>query len=390
MTTPVCIIDANGITAPAFSDVLAYFVNAYRSIYGSDTYLGNDSQDGQWVAMIAAAVNDCNAQAVACYNAFSPTTAQGTGLSRNVKTNGLTRAVPTFSTVDVQVVGVAGTTVTDGAITDANGNRWNLPATVTIPPAGTITVTATAALAGAISAPSNTVTGIATPTRGWQSVTNALASVPGAPVESDAALRRRQAISTALPSRTVLEGTVGAVAALAGVTRYAAYENMSDITDTNGVPSHSIALVVEGGNAAAIAAAIAAKKGPGCGTYGTTSQNVTDAYGITRAIKFYRPTTVPITYAVTVKALQGFTTAIQAQIQQAVSDFTNGLAIGQNLYRTRAHVPANLSLGVGSSTFEVTTLLVARDGGTPGSSDITIAFNEAASCVPASVAITVV
>ncbi|WP_457832781.1 baseplate J/gp47 family protein, partial [Staphylococcus aureus] len=83
---------------------------------------------------------------------------------------------------------------------------------------------------GAVSAPAGTITTINTPTRGWQSVTNPADAVPGAEVESDAALRSRQKISTAIPSLTVFEGIVGAVAGVSGVTRYRGYENDTNST----------------------------------------------------------------------------------------------------------------------------------------------------------------
>uniref|UniRef100_UPI0039E14609 hypothetical protein n=1 Tax=Anabaena sp. CCY 9910 TaxID=3103870 RepID=UPI0039E14609 len=81
----------------------------------------------------------------------------------------------------------------------------------------------------------------------WQTVINPTAATPGQPVEFDATLRTRQAVSVALPSRTVLEGTVGAVASVDGVVRYRAYENDTNSTDSNGIPSHSISMVVDGG-----------------------------------------------------------------------------------------------------------------------------------------------
>src|SRR5260364_341470 len=74
-----------------------------------------------------------------------------------------------------------------------------------------------------------------------------------------------------------------------GVRRYSAYENDTDTTDGNGLPSHSIALVVEGGDAERIAQAIAAKKTPGAGTYGTTTTLIHDRYGIEHPIRFFRP-----------------------------------------------------------------------------------------------------
>lgn len=383
-------ISATGISAPTYAEVLAYLQQQFRSIYGDDIYLESDSQDGQFLAVIAAAINDGNAATVAAYNAFSPLTAQGAGLSKNVKINGIARAVATNSSVDLVLVGQAGTTITNGQARDEADNLWALPASVTIPPAGEITVTATCTVVGDIDAAPGAISQIATPTRGWQSVTNPAAATAGAPVETDAALRARQATSVALPSRTVLEGTVGAVANLEGVTRYRAFENDTDTTDANGLPGHSIALVVEGGVAAAIAQAIAAKKTPGTGTFGTTSQVVTDLYGVSRVIRFYRPTEDTAHVKINLTALAGYNTSIGQAIQQAVADYINSLAIGGTIYLWRLAVPANLGGDSRSLTFDINSILIGLNAGTPAAADIALPFNHVAMCDPADVELTVV
>ncbi|WP_407733295.1 baseplate J/gp47 family protein [Pseudomonas citronellolis] len=383
-------IDSSGISAPNYADALAYLQQSFRSIYGADVYLGNDSQDGQLLSVLALAISDANAAIISAYNAFSPNTAQGNGLSSNVKINGISRGIATNSQVDLQVGGQAGTIISQGIARDVNGNTWALPATVTIPPAGTITVTATCTAEGAVSAGIGQVNIIATPTRGWQTVTNASAAEPGAPVETDSALRQRQQTSVALPSRTVLEGTTGAVANITGVTRLATYENDTNSTDSNGIPAHSISLVVEGGDAAAIAQAIADKKTPGTGTYGSTSQSVTDVYGRPLTINFYRPTYQAMTVAISLKALAGYSSNVGAAVQQAVSDYINGVAIGGGLSKavewadaiTAANSVAN------SNTFKLTALTITGPGGA-GSPDVALAFNQAATCTPASVTLTV-
>src|SRR4051794_2109586 len=102
-------IDANGISAPDFATILTQLKSDVLAIYGSDTYLGNDSKDGQFLAVCARAMSDCCAAAVAVYNAFSPSTAQGNGLSSVVKINGLTRKTATNSTCTVSVAGQAAT-----------------------------------------------------------------------------------------------------------------------------------------------------------------------------------------------------------------------------------------------------------------------------------------
>lgn len=383
-------IDSNGITAPQFADILAYLQAQYRSIFGADAYLGNDSQDGQFIGVIAAAINDNNAAAVAVYNSMSPATAQGNGLSNNVKINGIARLVATNSTVDVTLVGVAGTVITNGIVGDANNNTWNLPSSVTIPTSGAITVTATAAKAGAITAAAGTVTSIKTPTAGWQTVTNASAAAVGNPVETDAALRVRQAASVALPSLTVLDGIVGAVESVTGVTIAKAYENDSGLTDANGLPAHSIALVVQGGDSTAIAQAIAAKKTPGAYTAGTTSVTVTDAGGFSNTIRFYRPTAKPISVEVKLKAINNYTSIIGDSIKAQVAAYINSLGVGDDVLIPRLYLPAQLGGAADSLTYELVWVKAAVKPGTVGTTDLTIAFNELATCAVADVSIVVV
>lgn len=383
-------ISEAGITAPSFSDILDYLQTQYRAIFGADVYLGNDSQDGQFIGIIAKAINDSNSAAIACYNAFSPSTAQGNGLSSVIKINGIKRATASNSTVNVLIVGVAGTTISNGIINDANNNQWMLPASVVIPPAGQITVTATAKEAGNIRAPAGTITKIQTPTYGWQTVNNPADASPGNPVETDAALRVRQARSVALPSLTALAGIVGAVEAVSGVTACRADENDTNATDSNGLPAHSISLVVRGGDATAIATAIMDKKTPGSYTHGSTLVNVADSLGITHPIRFYVPTVLPITVSISLHALAGYTSSIADEIKAAVAAYINGLSIGQSVMLPRLYVPAQLAGGPDSSSYEIASILIAATPGTPAESDVAVAFNQLATCTAADVSITVV
>ena len=374
-------VDSTGITAPDYADIFSYFQETYRGIYGQDVYLEPDSQDGQFLAVLAQAVHDCNSAAVTVFNAFSPATAQGEGLSRVVKINGISRQSASYSTVDLLLTGTAGTTISNGVAQDAAGQKWSLPATVTIPSGGTVTATATAQTSGKVAAAAGSITQVATPTAGWTAVTNPAAASPGADVETDAGLRVRQSTSTALPSLTVLEGLIGAVAAVPGVTRYAAYENDTSATDSNGIPSHSISLVVEGGDSHTIGETIAAKKTPGAGTYGTTVAYVYDAYGRPEFIRFYRPTSVGITATVNMKALTGYSSATGALIRQAIADYVNATAIGgapSGTVEWDGAIAAAKSVS-GASTFRITSLTLSR-ASAAGTPDVPLAFNEAAAC----------
>lgn len=383
---PVGYIDATGIHEPAYSDVLAYCQQSYQAIYGSDVYLGNDSQDGQLLAIFAAAINDVNSATIAAYNSYSPSTAQGTGLSSVVKINGIARLPATNSQVGVTLTGTAGTTISGGTVTDTSNQQWLLPTPVTIPPSGTIDVTAIAQNSGAVYAAPGAVANIGTPTRGWQTASNANAATPGVNAESDAGLRRRQASSTAGPSQTVLGGILGAIANLAGVLRYMPYDNDTNATDINGVPSHSIALVVEGGAVQDVVNAIGGRKSPGTGTYGTTSGTYTDAYGIPATIRFFQPSYVPIAVNITIRALTGYTSLVGGEIVAALVAYLTTLPIGQSVFLSRLYVPANL-VGPAASpispndagTYDITAITIGRAGQTIGASDVTLAFTEVAS-----------
>lgn len=376
-------VDATGFHYPDYPTVLQYLTDEYKAIYGADTYLAPDSQDGQWLAIQALAIFDTMQVAASVYASFSPLTAQADALSRNVKINGIRRRAATYSTADLLIIGTAGTVIANGQAEDTLSQKWNLPASVTIPPGGSITVTATAVDIGAITAAANTINKIATPTLGWQSVDNAAAATVGDPVETDAELRRRQTFSTALPSLTVLDGTIGAVASVPGVTRFRGYENDSDVTDANGIPAHSIAIVAKGGDQQAIGDAIAIKKTPGTGTYGTTTVTTYDQYGLPNLIDFFRPTVATIGVEVTIQALTGYTTGFADLIAAAVAASIQALEIGDDVLITKLYVPANLPGQAAGATFDITQLRIKKNAGAFGTSNLTLAFNEVAGCDPA-------
>lgn len=376
LTTLAATVTSAGISAPTFEEVLTSLQESYQGIFGADVYLAPDSQDGQFLALLAKGITDGNNSAVATYNNFSPQTSQGEGLSSTVKLNGLQRNVATNSTVDVTLVGQVGITILNGIVADGNNtHKWNLPSSVTIPGSGTITVTATCQDMGAIEAPSGTVTQIITPTLGWQTVTNPTAAVTGAPVETDAALRRRQAKSTALPAKSALGALISGIADLTGVTEVEIHENYTDTTDAQGVPEHCIATIVVGGDVNAIAQTIAAKKTPGCNTFGNISVLTTDPDGLPITINFSRPSSMNAAVVINVHPLAGYSSDVAAAQVQRVQDYIGKLDIAQPLYFNRLWVPAQLAGSDFSGTFEVISMTVNAT-----TADLTPAYNQRVVC----------
>ena len=310
-------LDDTGVHVPSYSEVLAGLQAIVRSIYGADAYIAPDSQDGQFLAAWAASINEVNQVALAVYQQFSPTYAQGVGLSSLLKLNGTKRQSATHSTATVTIVGVTGTTITNGIVRDGSGQLWNLPASVVIPGSGTIDVLATAQNEGALEAPPNTITNIYTLVPGWQTVTNAAAATVGAPVETDAQARRRQATIVQGPASSLVAAIQASIADVAGVTQLFVYENDTGSADGNGVPAHTIYAVVLGGAAQDIINAIGVRKPPGIQTYGTSSGTYTDARGETSTIHFYAVTLVPVTCAITVQKLGGWVDSTKDLIKQS-------------------------------------------------------------------------
>jgi uncharacterized phage protein gp47/JayE len=380
-------IDATGFHYADYPTVLAYIQDQYRTIYGQDVYLEADSQDGQWIAVQAQAMYDLMQVMALVYSSFSPITAIGDALSRNVQINGISRRVATYSTADLRIIGTHGTQILNGVAEDSAGIKWRLPATVTIPSGGEITVTATAETIGAITAGANTINKIATPTLGWQSVNNLSAATVGVAVESDGELRIRQAQSTMIPSQTVMDGIMGAVQSLAGVTRARGYQNASNGTDGNGIPAHNISIVAEGGTTQSIANVIALKKPPGIPTYGTTSATTYDQQGVPNIINFFRPTVATISIEVSITAGIGYVASMIDDIKAALVAYIATLKIGGDIYLTKLFVPANLLNQVSVQTFDVTQIRIKKNSGSWVTSNITLAFNEVASTAASNITV---
>jgi uncharacterized phage protein gp47/JayE len=383
-------ITSAGITAPSYSDVLSSLQAEFLSIYGADAYIAPDSQDGQLLAVFAKAISDQNAVIISVFQSFSPAYAQGTELSALVRINGISRLVATNSSAVCTVVGTVGTVISSGVAQDTSGNLWNLPSSVTIPLSGSISVTVTAQQAGNIVANANTITTIYTPQLGWASITNPAAAVPGAAVETDAQLRIRQALSVALPALTPLQSIAAAIAALPGVTRSLVYENPTAVTDGNGVPSHSIDVIVQGGSLTQIAQTIEATKSPGTGTYGATNEVVTDPSGFPLTINFDVLALTAVYVSLTIKALPTYVGApTTAMIQAAVSAFVDSLQIGEEVYYSQVQAAAQLIGLPQGQTFYVVSMTTGYTSSPSGTTNLPIAFNAAANCPTANVVVTV-
>lgn len=335
-------IDGTGMHIPLYQEIVDKLVEDMKQIFGDDIYLEADSQDYQQISIFARMIYDSYNLALLAYNNRTPKDAIGIGLDNIVALAGIQRKPATASTVVLTITGVDGTKISNGEVSDDNGNYWELPDEVIIPSNGIIDVTATSKEKGNVFALPNTITNINTPVYGWLSVTNKQASSAGIDVENDFELRGRFSLSVLGPSSSIFESLQESLAAIPGVTRVRGYENDTSATSTGtvppnvpaGIPSHTISFVVEGGNDVDVATELYMKKTPGCGTFGTTTVKLQSVVGNILAVNFYRPKYTNVKVKITIKQLDGYTSDYVDKMQEAVSTYITEMSIAEALYNS--------------------------------------------------------
>lgn len=152
--------------------------------------------------------------------------------------------------------------------------------------------------AGAIGALAGHMTGIATPVSGWNIVINNSDATVGATRETDSAFRIRReqelaAAGNATPDAiraNILQVNEGSTdPAHEPATACKVFYNDTDETDADGMPPHSVEVLVQGGTTADIAQAVWESVGAGTRTFGTRSDVVTDSEGNSQTVYWSRP-----------------------------------------------------------------------------------------------------
>lgn len=156
---------------------------------------------------------------------------------------------------------------------------------------------------GALGAATGALNAIATPVDGWRVVNNLVAGVAGRATEKDSALRVRRDQELAIAGKTTVDGIRADILNVnegstdpnhEPPTSCSVFFNDTDYTDANGLPPHSVEVLVYGGTTADIAQAIWDSVGGGTATYGSRSDPVIDSEGNTQTVRWSRPTEIGI------------------------------------------------------------------------------------------------
>ena len=283
------IIDANGLQVSTRAELVTFFTTQYQKIYGSDINLASDSPDGQMMNINIQSILDLQDLLVQIYNMFDPDNAIGVILDQRVAINGIQRQNGTFTITNVTIIttqsvnlyGLDQTAQPTYTVSDNAGTLWELQVTQLGVPAGTHVFSFQAAVPGAQFTTPNTITVPVTIVLGVDSVNNPTTyTTLGVNEETDAQLKIRRQKSVSLSSQGYLAGLLAALENISGVSSAFVYENKTNFTNTDGVPGHSIWVIVAGtGSNADIAQAIYTKRNAGCGMFGQTTYTVTQVDG---------------------------------------------------------------------------------------------------------------
>ena len=300
-------IDSTGLHLPTYADRMEDLESAYRSIFGQEAELSPAVPDYQLLSVFVRGLDDVSTLVLQDFNARNPQYAQGAALDLLLPLYGLSRRGATRSEVGLTLSGSAGAVIPAGStVIDTGGVLWDLEEAVTLDSSGAGAGVGVCRTPGAVYAQANTVTGIVTPVTGWTAVTNEQGSSIGLNEETDAEVRARIAGALAGKSVTLEDSIRAAVAAVPNVRTFLLVVNESDSANAQGIPAHTIAVLVNGGDLQTLAEAIWKSKAPGIGTWGSTTKTVYDEAGNPHEVKLSRPSTLGIRLAISLQSLTGF------------------------------------------------------------------------------------
>lgn len=358
------LFDASGLTVNTQQELVDYFTAQYQLIYGADINLDSSSPDGQMMMIFIQSILDVQDLLVQVYNSMDPDNAIGVVLDQRVAINGIQRQAGTFTLTNITIVTSQSVTLYGldqninevYTIKDNAGNLWQLQTSAPVA-MGTTILSFQSAVPGQVFTVPNTITTPVSIVLGVESVNNPTTyATLGINEESNFDLKIRRQKSVSLSSQGYLQGLLAALENISGVTSAFVYENPTAATDGDGIPSHSIWVIVSGSaSAASIANAIYTKRNAGCGMKGTQTLNILQADGSLFTIRWDYVTPEDLFIKFTATSLDGVNPPNIAAIRTGlVTSFVPGVAeqvdITQLGTAVQALDPNTLVTGAGFST----------------------------------------
>lgn len=309
-------IGINGLVTQDLASIQSELVSKFKDIYGQSINVEQNSPDSQWLNILAQEKKDILDLVTTYYNNLDPDRVVGIPQQILYKLNGLTINAYTYSYVYINVLTSIDVTLqgldeniesADGVgytVRDANGTRWILAETTDLAP-GQHTLNFRAAELGALTALPNTINVMETVIRGVTSVNNPASNyITGNQGETSAQFRRRRNQAMAVPSQGFDESIESQMLNLANVTQCKVYSNRTGST-ANGIPAHTVWVIVEGGTSDEIGRIIYNNVPPGIPMKGTQSVTITKQNGNVETVYYDLPSPVTLYIRATIMPFDG-------------------------------------------------------------------------------------
>lgn len=318
--------DANGLQTLTQNEIVEDLTKDLQDIYGEDINVESNSPDGQAINIFAQMLEDQYELLSQVNASFDPDQAVGTVLDQRCAINGIQRKAGTYTyvTLDVEVdrsVTLQGLDQYSEeqayTVSDGEGNRFVLSATSSIN-TGTSQLVFRALNVGNVEVLPNTITTPVTIVLGVKSINNpGVAITQGTNEETDAELRARRKASVSISNQGYTDGLQAALANLPDVSKVNVYQNRGSSTDADGIPGHSIWVVIQGGTDTEIGQVMDNKVAGGVGMKGTQSVNVQQADGQVATYYFDRPLAQTLYVSLDITPLNG-QTIVPADIKSLI------------------------------------------------------------------------
>jgi len=335
-SVPPLVFTLAGVVVPTETDILAGVLEDTNAAFGGGLSQNLDTPQGQLSSSEAAVIADKNAEILYISNQVDPLFSSGRWQDAIGRIYFLTRKPALPTVVLCTLNGVAGTTIPAGTLAqDTSGFLYACVGTVVIPASGLISVEFQNLETGAIPCAAGALSIAFQSIPGWDTITNPDAGILGSNVESRQEFEYRRKNSVAVNANGTVGAIYGAVFNVLNIIDCFVVDNSTNATVDYGATNypllpHSVYVAAVGGTDADVANAIWTKKDLGCDMNGNTTVTVSDTSGYnfpypTYDIKFERPSSLPILFAVDIVDDPDLPNDIEQRIKDAIIARFNGI-----------------------------------------------------------------
>lgn len=385
-------VTSTGFVKKTLADVLSEFESRQREEISPVLDVSASSPIGQINGIFANAIAEIWDLAEALYTGADPAVNTGDAQDIVCSYTGTTRLPATKSTVTALATLNAGVTLPAGSLASVQGSPdsvFELVTSVTNPYSGPSPMSSSwqAVDTGPVQALAGTLTVIKTPVSGWTSITNALDAVLGRDVETDAALRLRRIAEVQAQGTSPVDAMAVDLFTSLGYP-VKVYENTTELVDADGRTLHSVECVIQDFGAlssSAIAQAIWEAKAAGVATYGLNSGYAVDALGVSRLVYFTRAVALPFEVRATITASGTWSglAALKARMLAIAATYLAGDDVCRAAYYSTFFPTSE------TGVYDVSSLTICFDGGTPGTSNLVVGLRNVATLQSTDITISV-